>query len=276
MKTFISNEWLLEHLEDEEVRVVDCRFKLGNPNEGSSLFQTSHLPGAIYFDLEKDLSSVVREHGGRHPLPKLEQFKCLLEKSGISNSTTVVAYDGGEGAFASRLWWLLKYVGHEKVFILDGGFRSWEQSSFPVTNNIVQYNQAEYILDIQKDMLASYLDVKQAVESKDAILIDSRETKRYMGVEELIDKKAGHIPGAHNYVWLEGFQNGHFKEPYEQANRFHNLDKSKEVIVYCGSGVTATPNVIALKDAGFTKVKLYAGSFSDWISYEENEVATKN
>lgn len=272
MKTFISKEELTALLNNDNVRIVDCRFQLGNPQFGESQYIESHIPGAVYFDLEKDLSAVVTKHGGRHPLPKVENFQKKLEQVGISNQTLVVAYDGGEGSYAARLWWLLKYVGHEEVFILDGGFKEWQESALPVSDEVPTNTPSTYRVELQDDMLATIEDVKQAVKERSVTLIDSRASNRYLGVEEPIDKKAGHIPKAINKDWVEGFQNGHFKTPSEQEERFQELSKDEPIIVYCGSGVTATPNYIALKEAGYTNIKLYAGSFSDWISYDENEI----
>ncbi|MBT2690092.1 sulfurtransferase [Bacillus sp. ISL-47] len=275
MKYVIEKEWLLNKLNDSDVRIADCRFKLGSPKEGHSLYSLNHIPNAIYFDLEKDLSGKVKEHGGRHPLPDLEQLKHALEKAGISRETTVVAYDGGEGAFASRFWWLLRYLGHEKVYILNGGYKEWINGEYPVSNEIQSYEPAIFNIELQHDILAPYEEVKSQSENYGgAVLIDSREAKRYLGLEEPIDKKAGHIPGAINKVWLEAYENGRFHDIQDQEKRFAEIDKNKPVIVYCGSGVTAAPNFLALIEAGYSNVKLYAGSFSDWISYEDNEIET--
>lgn len=272
----VDSNWLKQHLYDENLVIADCRFNLGDPQEGEKLYKKDHIPGALYFDLEKDLSAQVQTHGGRHPLPKMEDFIDLLERSGVDRETTVVAYDGGQGAFASRLWWMLKYVGHENVFVLNGGYENWKEQSGIVTDGIPKPILASYRPSYNHDMIASYEEVKEAVNKKrsDIVLVDSREEKRYLGIEEPIDKKAGRIPGAINKVWFEGLDNGSFKDAKEQQKRFTDLDFSKTIIVYCGSGVTAAPNYISLKEAGFPHVKLYPGSFSDWISYEENEIET--
>lgn len=273
MKYFIEKEWLLKKIDNENVRIADCRFKLGSPDEGRTLYDLNHIPNAVYFDLEKDLSGPVKDHGGRHPLPDPDQLKHTLEQAGISRETIVIAYDGGEGAFASRFWWLLRYLGHEQVYVLNGGYKEWINSDYPVKSEVPVFEPVSYKLDLKSDILASYAEVKELVQRRDeAVLIDSREAKRYLGIEEPIDKKAGHIPGAINKVWLDAYENGRFKEVAEQEKRFADIDKSKPVIVYCGSGVTAAPNFLALKEAGYNNVKLYAGSFSDWISYEENEI----
>ncbi|MBA4536145.1 sulfurtransferase [Bacillus aquiflavi] len=277
MKHFtVEKEWLLEQLADPKIKIADCRFNLANPDEGRQAYDNGHIPRAVYFHLEEDLSGPVKEHGGRHPLPELEQLKKKLEAAGITNQTTVIVYDDGAGAFASRFWWLLTYMGHTKVYILNGGFCAWKEAGYVLTEEIPKAEQASFTINIVPNMLASYQEVKDIVstEQSETVLIDSRERNRFLGIEEPIDKKAGHIPGAINKFWLDGFENGFFKCKSEQEKRFQNIDKQKPIVVYCGSGVTATPNFIALKLAGFQNVKLYAGSFSDWISYDENKINT--
>ena len=271
----VAVEWLREHIEDENVRIIDCRFDLANPNWGREKYEEEHIPRALYFDLNLDLSSPVKEHGGRHPLPNIEDFADKLSQAGIDEHTTVIAYDSQAGANASRLWWLLNYVGHEKVYILDGGFPAWKENGLPVTKEIPVVKRKAFKENVQDHMLITMETVKENIHAgADVTLIDSREPKRYAGVEELVDPKAGHIPTAVNYFWKDGIlQSGQFKNEAQQQERFQNLAKDKETIVYCGSGVTACPNILALKLAGFQNVKLYAGSWSDWISYPENQIA---
>ncbi|WP_407941525.1 sulfurtransferase [Metabacillus schmidteae] len=275
MKYVVYKEWLIDQLNNDQVKIVDCRFELGNPVNGEKLYEESHIPGAFYFDLEKQLSGPVSKHGGRHPLPEIEQFKSEIEKVGIDNTKTVVAYDIGEGQFASRFWWLLSYLGHENVYVLNEGFKGWNEAGYPLTKEVTASELAEFEVNIQHEMLASYEDIKEVVQQKkkSPILIDSREERRYAGEVEPLDRIAGHIPGAINKLWTEGLEQGSFKNAEEQKRRFSELDQEDPIIVYCGSGVTATPNYISLKMAGYQHVKLYAGSYSDWVSYDENPVA---
>lgn len=274
MEYVVNQEWLLEQLANKDVKIVDCRFSLSKPDEGERLYKESHIPGANFFDLEKQLSAPVSKHGGRHPLPDIEKFRREIEKAGIENTKTVVAYDGGEGAFASRFWWLLTYIGHDKVYVLNGGFKSWVEAGYPTTKEVPKPEPANFKVSIRKEMLATYEEIKEIVanKKKSPILIDSREKARYLGKEEPIDKIPGHIPGAIHKFWAEGLENGFFKGSEEQKKRFSELDQKEPIIVYCGSGVTATPNYIALKMAGYQNVKLYAGSYSDWVSYSDNPV----
>ncbi|RFB12537.1 sulfurtransferase [Bacillus sp. HNG] len=275
MDYVVNKEWLVDQLQNKDVKIVDCRFALGNPTQGEQLYQESHIPGAFYFDLEQQMSAPVSVHGGRHPLPDMEQFKYEIEKAGIDHSKIVVAYDGGEGQFASRFWWLLTYLGHDKVYVLNEGFKGWVEAEYPMTKEVPKGEPASFEVRIREDMLASYEEVKEIVKQKkkSPVLIDSRDESRYLGEVEPIDRIAGHIPGAINKCWVEGMEQGIFKNSNEQKKRFADLNKEDEIIVYCGSGVTATPNFIALKMAGFKHVRLYAGSYSDWVSYEENPVA---
>ncbi|MFC8057116.1 sulfurtransferase [Bacillus cereus] len=271
----VTVEWLREHIEDENVRIIDCRFDLANPNWGREKYEEEHILHALYFDLNLDLSSPVAEHGGRHPLPNIEEFADKLSQAGIDEHTTVIAYDSQAGANASRLWWLLNYVGHEKVYILDGGFPAWKENGLPTTTEIPVAKRKAFKVNVQDYMLVTMETVRENIHAgANVTLIDSREPKRYAGVEELVDPKVGHIPTAVNYFWKDGIvQSGQFKNEAGQQERFQNLSKDKETIVYCGSGVTACPNILALKLAGFQNVKLYAGSWSDWISYPENQIA---
>jgi len=273
----VSVEWLKEHLNDPSVRVVDCRFILGNPTAGYESYLEDHIQGAVYFDLEKDLSSPKQQHGGRHPLPDLSELAEKLGLAGIDQSTKVVAYDDQGGAMASRFWWLLQYMGHAQTFVLDGGYSLWKQNggAGAVTKEISKPQAAHFEPKIQHDMVVTIDEVKAKIGKKGTVLIDSREDKRYLGIEEAVDPVAGHIPGALNYFW-KGIldENGRWKEESELKDHFQKVLSQDEVIVYCGSGVTACPNILALKEAGYSHPKLYSGSWSDWCSYAENPVAT--
>ncbi|WP_042354501.1 sulfurtransferase [Bacillus rubiinfantis] len=272
----VNKEWLIEQLDNEQVIIVDCRFELGNSNKGEQLYQESHVPGAVYFHLEKQLSAPVSQHGGRHPLPAVNQFKHEIEKAGIDQTKTVVAYDTGEGQFAARFWWLLSFIGHDQVYVLNEGFNGWVEAGYPTTQDVPQTSPAQFDVKLRNEMLATYDEVKDIVanKKKSPILIDSRDRARYLGEVEPIDRIPGHIPGAIHKFWAEGLDNGTFKTAEEQKKRFAKLNQDEPIIVYCGSGVTATPNYMALKMAGYQRIKLYAGSYSDWVSYDDNPVAT--
>lgn len=275
MNNIVSIAWVKEQIGAPDVVIADCRFVLGKPEAGREAYEASHIPGAVYLDLEKDLSAPVDEHGGRHPLPDIFDLTVALSRAGISNETKVVAYDDQGGAMASRLWWLLKYLGHEQVYVMDEGFAAWTNAGHPVTDEVMEPAPVKFLAVVEHTMLVEMDQVQELLGKDGVTLIDSREAPRYRGEVEPIDRVAGHIPGAINRFWKDGLtESGSWKDGAEQAERFSDLDKNRDIIVYCGSGVTATPNVIALQEAGFTNVKLYAGSWSDWISYSENPVAT--
>ena len=253
--------------------MIDCQFSLSNEIIGRKKYEESHIPGAVFMDVAQDLSGPISKHGGRHPLPPRKEFIEKMKASGIHEQTVMIAYDGGEGAFAGRFLWLAQLYGYEHVYVLNGGLTAWLEKGYPVTKDIPVLDSTDYEPAKSKDILASYPEVKEWTESdRRGYLIDSREVNRYKGIHEPIDHKAGHIPGAINLVWKENFRDGNYLPSTAMEKRFEHLDKDDPIIVYCGSGITATPNYIALKEAGFTNVKIYAGSFSDWISYPENKI----
>jgi thiosulfate/3-mercaptopyruvate sulfurtransferase len=273
MKFLKSFEWLLNKIDDPNVRIIDCRFQLNEKEEGPKRYKESHIPNAVYMNLEEDLSGSLEKHGGRHPLPDLQALSNKLSTIGIDHHVEVICYDDQNGAMASRLWWLLQYLGHTKSYVLNGTFSLWKQKGNRVESKIPSFLNREFVPHINNELFASVTDVKNSLNKQGSILIDSREAKRYLGIEEPIDREAGHIPGALNSFWMEGIDaNGIWKNVKSQQQRFSNVPKDREIIVYCGSGVTACPNVLALKEAGYERVKLYIGSWSDWISYPDNPI----
>ncbi|OUC14611.1 MAG: sulfurtransferase [Alkalinema sp. CACIAM 70d] len=262
--------------------IVDCRFSLMQPHLGRQQYETSHLPGAYYLDLNQDLSSPVATHGGRHPLPNPDVLAVQLTAMGITPETLVVAYDDSRLAFAARLWWLLRYLGHDRVAVLNGGWSAWQAAGLPTTTEIppprpgafVPCPNPQEIVDIQ-DIRAGLQPIESRHQSQPdpgapIVLIDSRESVRYRGESEPIDPIAGHIPGAVNYPWQEVTDENGFVQSLEtQRDRWKSLSAnqpSPEIIAYCGSGVTACVNLLSLYQVGIP-AKLYPGSWSDWCSY---------
>ncbi|OZH55705.1 3-mercaptopyruvate sulfurtransferase [Hydrocoleum sp. CS-953] len=263
----ISPKWLANHLNDPNLIIIDCRFSLADPELGNKQYQESHIPGAFYLDLNQDLSKPVEKHGGRHPLPDLNKLAEKLATIGVKyQETLIVAYDDSRFAFASRLWWLLTYMGHEKVALLDGGFSGW-QKEYPVTNEISTQKLGFFEPQIQSKMVVDIETVKARKDLPEVVLVDSRDSDRYLGKHEPIDPIAGHIPGAVNYPWKQVTDENSNAKVSEQVSRWEQVKNSEEVIVYCGSGVTACVNLWSLKMAGINTGKLYAGSWSDWCSY---------
>ncbi|MBF2066820.1 MAG: sulfurtransferase [Calothrix sp. C42_A2020_038] len=268
----VSAEWLFEHIDDSELIIVDCRFSLNDSQLGKRQYQQSHIPNAHYLDLNQDLSSPVSEHGGRHPLPNLYDLSTKLSKIGVNRQTLVVAYDDSRLAYAARLWWLLRYIGHERVAVLDGGFSGWLSFGYPLTDEVKQSDFKSQNLifspQVQSQMVVDITEVKNRKDLPGVVLVDSREEERYLGIREPIDKIAGHIKGAVNYPWQSVTNSsGYLLSIEDQQQRWQEFADCKEIIVYCGSGVTACVNLLSLELAGY-KGKLYPGSWSDWISYE--------
>lgn len=274
-----SAGWLVEHRADPNVRVLDCRFVLSDPLLGRIAYLAGHVPGAVYADLEMNLSGPVQPGGagGRHPLPEPQLLAAWLGDQGIGNDSVVVAYDdptGGNGFYAARAWWLLRWLGHTQVFVLDGGWPAYLAAGGPASTEEPTPTSTVFTPQVQWDMLATAQDVQDR--NREVVLIDSRAPERYRGEVEPIDKKAGHIPGAVNRNWMGALdKGGHWQNAAAQAERL-TLGEAPS-IAYCGSGVSATPNVLARELAGIPlgpHNRLYAGSWSDWISDDTRDVAT--
>jgi len=257
----------------ENTVIIDVRFILTEPDAGRQMYLSEHIPNAIYLDLERDLSGKAAKHGGNHPLPEIATFSEKLGNVGVDENTTVVIYDEENDMFAPRLWWLLHYLGHEKVYVLEGGYKKWIEAGNRVTSEIPSLTPKKFVPKLRQEETVEMKEVKEKVEKQEAVLIDSRHPDRYFGIFEPLYSKAGHIPGAVNYFWKDvTLPDGKWKSPDQLKNHFAELPKDAEIIVSCGSGVSACPNILALKSIGYTNVKLYPGSFSDWISYAENDI----
>ncbi|GGK27343.1 thiosulfate sulfurtransferase [Deinococcus malanensis] len=272
-------EWLVAHLHDPRVRVLDCRYGLSDPLLGRIAYLEGHVPGAVYADLETDLSGPVQPggEGGRHPLPAPEMLAAWLGQVGIGNDSVVVCYDdpsGGQGFYAARAWWLLRWLGHREVSVLDGGWPAYLAAGGPVSTEDARYPAATFIPEVQADFVAGADEV--ATRDAATLLIDSRAAPRYRGETEPLDRKAGHIPGAVNRDWSSALHpDGTFRSGEEQATRLQAGEQT--TITYCGSGVSATPNLLARELAGIPlgpHNRLYAGSWSDWVSDDSRLVAT--
>ncbi len=274
MKEYIvSAEWLKEHLEDTDLIAIDARFSLQDTNLGRKQYQEQHIPGAYYFDLNTDLSSIPQKHGGRHPLPNILEFGAKLSAIGVNSNpaSQIVVYDNSRFAFAARFWWLLRFLGHEKVVLLDGGFDGWKKKGYPLTSAVPIPASGNFLPNPNYDLIIDREALKQRKNLPEVVLVDSRVKERYLGEIEPIDPIAGHIPGAINYPWQEvTHSNGYIQPGQYQQNRWEKLHNKNEIIVYCGSGVTACVNLLSLAIAGIDNTKLYAGSWSDWCSYQND------
>lgn len=263
MKHFISASELKAQL--GKLVIFDCRFNLGNKTQGYDQYRAGHIPDAYYLDLEKDLSSPIAQHGGRHPLPDPEIFSQKMRDCGVNHQSAIVLYDDSRMAYAARAWWLLRYFGHQQVFILDGGFNAWVTHGGALDRREPALKSGNFNANIQPDWIVDRDTILK--NEKNFLLIDSREAKRYRGEEEPIDPVAGHIPGAVNYFWQEATnEQGFVKPPADQQARWSDLPQHDNLVVYCGSGVTACVNLLSLELSGID-AKLYPGSWSDWCSY---------
>ncbi len=265
----VDSEWLSQQLDNPQVVIVDCRFQLANPNWGQDSYGQSHIQGAYYLDLNLDLSSEVKLHGGRHPLPDMNLLSQKLAQMGIvKNETLVVAYDDSRFAFAARLWWLLRYLGHNSVVLLDGGVHDWIKRDYPVDNSIPEVKLGDFPVEVNSEWLVDINTVKSAQNNDALIIVDSRDRDRYLGLREPIDPIAGSIPGAVNSPWKQvSNESGYLNSIEYQQQLWNDYQSAEEIIVYCGSGVTACVNLFSLSVAGFKNTKLFPGGWSDWCSY---------
>lgn len=272
MQPLVWAPWLIENLGHPQVRLVDCRFSLTDPLAGELAYRQGHIPGAVYANLETDLSGTVQpdRRGGRHPLPSREEAAQKLAALGLGSQHLVVVYDDS-GMVAPRLWWMLRWLGHTQVAVLNGGIRAYQQAGGRLQAGWETAPAAHLELDTPT---VSTVDAQQVAQRPaQTVLIDSRAPERYEGRVEPLDPRAGHIPGALNHNWAQSLDaEGYFKSPPEQLERFGDL-AGREVMVYCGSGVSACANILALELMG-VKAQLYPGSWSDWVSDPDRPIQT--
>jgi thiosulfate/3-mercaptopyruvate sulfurtransferase len=280
--TLIEPLALRERLDDPHWATIDCRFDLTQPGWGARAFAAGHIPGALYADLDRDLSGPRTALSGRHPLPEPAVLAATLSRFGIDATVQVVAYDQGAGSFAARLWWLLRWLGHREVAVLDGGFAAWERAGLPVSSAIEARAPRQFSARPDASLVAGTAEVAAAVDSgaltrREAILVDARSADRFAGENESIDPVAGHIPGARNHPFSGNHDaQGRFLAPAELERAWQDTLRggaARQLIAMCGSGVTACHNLLALEIAGLSGARLYAGSWSEWIRDPAHAVA---
>lgn len=259
---------------DSDTVVVDCRFSLQDTEAGRKAYLESHIPGAVYAHLDEDLSGMlVAGTTGRHPLPDVAHCEQLFSKWGIDAAVQVVVYDDQGAAFASRLWWMLRWLGHDKVAVLNGGWKSWKQKQLPVSQSIQFKNPRLFVPVLQEDLTVTAEQLVANLSAAEFQVVDSRAPERYSGEVEPIDPVAGHIPGAHNFPFGENLdQDGRFHSSEALRARFRPLGNAASTVFYCGSGVTACHNVLAWCHAGLGMPRLYPGSWSEWITDDSRPV----
>lgn len=277
-KTLIETEELVDRLHDPRVAIVDCRFTLDNESWGESEYRERHIPGARYAHLDGDLSGRKTGLNGRHPLPDPTALASTFGRLGIDNGIQVVAYDQDNGMYASRLWWLLKWLGHDAVAVLNGGFAKWIREQRETDAQVVEGSSRRFIGSPRSGMTANADQVAELLGRRDWLLLDARAPERYRGDVEPIDKVAGHIPGAANLP---------FKSNLSEAGTFRSRDELRgqlissleglsadHIVCYCGSGVTACHDILALEHAGMPGARLYPGSWSEWSADGSRPIET--
>ena len=276
--TLIGTVELEARLSDPDWVIIDCRFDIARPDWGEQSYAEGHIPNAIYAHLDRDLSGPVTERTGRHPLPSMDRFAQTASRWGIDSSVQVVAYDQGSGAIAARLWWLLRWAGHRRVAVLNGGFAAWRQAGLPVSREPGARKPRTFIPQPSPQVRAVSTDeLERALAAGEVLLVDARSADRFAGENETIDPVAGHVPGARNHPFADNLDpQGRFLPPEELRSRWQRTlgDQPPEKIVsMCGSGVTACHNLLALEVAGLPGARLYGGSWSEWIRDPARPVA---
>ncbi len=260
-------------------RVVDCRFDLMQPAKGQEEYGRGHIPGASYANLDNDLAGRVSDSTGRHPLPSTTQFAGTLGAWGIDNSSQVVVYDGGSGAIAARLWWMLKWVGHEQVAVLNGGFAAWQDAGYEVSDSVESVAALSFRAQANPDLTVSTRELEEAMLAGNSpLIVDARDGARFAGEREPIDSVAGHVPGAVNNPFSESIDaNGALKSREELRQGWSGVlgaDTDLSWVSMCGSGVTACHLALSATLAGYCLPRLYVGSWSEWIRDPARPVAT--
>jgi len=280
--TLIEPAELARHIEDREWVVLDCRFDLARPDWGAQAWASGHIPLAQHVDLDRDLSGARTAGSGRHPLPEVAALAATFGRLGIDASVQVVAYDQASGAFAARAWWLLRWLGHRAVAVLNGGYAAWERESLPLSRAGAARAPRPFVAAPAPGMVASTAEIARLVESGaldrgETLLVDARGADRFAGENETLDPVAGHVPGARNHPYagnLDPQQRFRAAQPLRGLwERTLHGAGADAVIAMCGSGVTACHNLLALEVAGLPGARLYAGSWSEWIRDPTHRVA---
>jgi thiosulfate/3-mercaptopyruvate sulfurtransferase len=277
VETLIQAEELGQRLEQRVIRVFDCRFDLARPDAGRSAYTTGHIPGAFYADLNRDLSEAQTPRSGRHPLPSPDDFARRLRAFGVNRDSVVVAYDAGNGMYASRLWWMLRWLGHDAVLVLDGGLERWIALGLPVDTLVPEPSPGNFSARPRPDMQIDADGVLARVADPSSRLLDARAPERFRGEVEPIDAVAGHVPGAVNHPFTTSVgEDGRLLPPATLraafARRLAGVPASR-TIAMCGSGVTACHLLLAMEHAGLPGAQLYAGSWSEWSRDPSRPVA---
>jgi len=277
LTALVSTEILARRLEDPDWVVFDCRHDLSDPTRGRGEYATSHIPGALFLHLDDDLSAPKSGKNGRHPLPDLQVLKDKLGRAGVDSRKQVVAYDAQGGMVAARLWWLLRWLGHLPVAVLDGGWNQWVDEGRPQSSEIPRPQPTRFT-GRPHGIEVSAESVRSRLGDGTMLLLDARAPDRFRGMNETIDPVGGRIPGALNRYYRDNLDaNGRFKAPEALKAELHALlgaASAGEVVSYCGSGVSACHNLLAMELAGLRGARLYPGSWSEWSADPSRPIAT--
>lgn len=272
----ISTAELAAQVGSANLVIVDSRHDLMNPSIGPDAYAAGHIPGAIFMSIDHDLSAAKTGSNGRHPLPTPEAFATKLGGKGISNSSKVVVYDGGNAMYAGRLWWMLRWVGHSNVFVLDGGIAQWQKEGRAVETQANALPTTAFSAKADDAMRLTAAETLASLTDSSRRILDARAMERYRGDVEPVDPVAGHIPGAFNRAFALNLRDGVFKPADELRREFETVlaGRSPDQLIHqCGSGVSACANLIAMEHAGLSGSKLYAGSWSEWCADPARPVA---
>lgn len=277
----VSADDVIGHLGDAEWRIFDCRHDLQNTEYGAQAYAKGHIPGALFLHLDRDLSGDKNGRNGRHPLPDPARFAARMSVCGVGARTRVVAYDNEANVFAARLWWMLRWLGHDRVAILDGGLAAWRRAKQPLVTEVPAFPVARFEPRPQPEMLVDADFVLSRLDSPEALILDARAPERFSGEQETLDPVGGHIPGAVNRFYFDNLDDAgcYFKPAAELRAEFDTLLGGRapsEVIQQCGSGVTACHNLLAMELAGLPDSKLYAGSWSEWCTDPARPIVAGN
>jgi len=275
--TLVEVATLATHVSSPDWVTLDCRFELGKPAAGEAAYAAGHIPGARYAHLDRDLAGPVNPSTGRHPLPDPSTLASKLGEWGIDRQTRVVVYDQGNSFFAARAWWLLRWLGHEQVAMLDGGLAAWLAAGQPLETALPEVTLREYVAQANTAMAVSAADVLQSLQSDTSRLVDARGADRFAGENETIDPVGGHVPGALNHHYARNYNaDGRLKDAATLRTEWLQTLNGRppaSLIAMCGSGVSACVNLLALEHAGLHGARLYPGSWSEWIRDPARPVA---
>jgi thiosulfate/3-mercaptopyruvate sulfurtransferase len=276
-KTLIDPATLAANIDDPGWVVIDCRFDLADPPKGEQLYLASHVPGARYAHLDRDLSGTKTGRNGRHPLPTPDEMRARFGALGVGPDAQVVVYDADSGMHASRLWWMLRYMGHDAVALLDGGFARWVREGDPTRAGLESSAPSVFEGAPREGWRLDAAAVMRGLDTPGQVLVDARAEPRFRGDHEPLDAKPGHIPGARNFF---------FQRNLTEDKVFRSADDLRadwlallggtppqQVVMYCGSGVTACHNLLAMEYAGLHGARIYPGSWSEWSSDPQRPVA---